>query len=961
MKNYFYITLFILLISNVHSQELSYPSYSIGNPSFLDLWVDPASGSDSNSGSSRTSAYKSLTKAWQAIPQGATLTQAYRINILPGSIPESNIPNYWEDRQGTSAYPIIIQAANGAGTVTLQGDINAYGIQYLYLLNISIVPDPAGDTFHCELCNHILLRGMTFNGGNRVAQETIKINQSQYIYIEDSDISGASDNAIDFVAVQYGHVVRNRIHNAEDWCMYVKGGSAQILVESNTIYSCGTGGFTAGQGTGFEFMTSPWLHYEAYDIKFVNNIIYNTEGAGFGVNGGYNILLAHNNLYKVGRRSHAMEVVYGYRSCDGNSAQCAANISAGGWGTSTTGTEGEPIPNKNVYIYNNALYNPVGFESTSSHFAIYGPRVPNAGTNLSNPVKTDVNLVIKGNVLWNGGGSLPLGIEDSGEGCQSSNTTCNMSQLASDNYLNTQAPHYIDPDNGDFRASTDSPLLSLSPADIPAFSGGDRQPTPLASEGVLLNSVNRDYSGTSRSGRSKIGAYAGSLRDLSAADGYLPWNSFIGMINILELTNRGSSNISVVATVYDISGQAISQSTVSLGSHAQQDVILNDLPGFKNNAYGLVAIDCASSDLDARVSVYKVSKSGQSFDFAYASPLLESTTGESFLSFNTMQPSPNSTDSSLLVYNWLSITNPDTVASHAFTIVRYDELGNELVRRRVTVEPFGRFDIEGGHEVPGKLRIGLNRIIPDDSTAPYFANIVRYGSDKGITRDFQFAYPIYARRGGDAIQYSPVSNGGNAQNWVEVVNASSSTTLVNLQVYDTNGNASGAASEVYIAPYSQYHFNASQKLDSGASGILKVTSSSSDSILINSLFYFFTPARSIAAMYGIKTLESSSGYASGSYNLFLGMGNFLKIANPTSVSRDITLRVYRSTSLLAENSYTIAPLATLELPMHEASRFNTESNTYGLLEVVGEGVSSHVLRIRPDGSSVNFIFPTQVR
>ena len=59
-----------------------------------------------------------------------------------------------------------------------------------------------------------------------------------------------------------------------------------------------------GQGTGLQFMTAPWLHYEAYGIRVVNNIVHDTEGAGLGVNGGYNVLIAWNTLYRVGRRSH---------------------------------------------------------------------------------------------------------------------------------------------------------------------------------------------------------------------------------------------------------------------------------------------------------------------------------------------------------------------------------------------------------------------------------------------------------------------------------------------------------------------------------------------------------------------------------------------------------------------------------------------------------------------------------
>jgi hypothetical protein len=68
--------------------------------------------------------------------------------------------------------------------------------------------------------------------------------------------------------------------------MYTKGGSAYLSVADNEFFGCGTGGFTTGQGTGFEFMSSPWLHYEAYGVTVVNNVVHDVEGAGLGVNGG---------------------------------------------------------------------------------------------------------------------------------------------------------------------------------------------------------------------------------------------------------------------------------------------------------------------------------------------------------------------------------------------------------------------------------------------------------------------------------------------------------------------------------------------------------------------------------------------------------------------------------------------------------------------------------------------------
>jgi len=111
------------------------------------------------------------------------------------------------------------------------------------------------------------------------------------VYIENCDVSGGWDNAIDFVAVQHGHVVGSRIHRAGDWAMYAKGGSAHLTIAGNEIFDAGTGGFTAGQGTGLEFMVAPYLTFEASDIRFVHNVVHDTQGAGFGVNGGSNILI----------------------------------------------------------------------------------------------------------------------------------------------------------------------------------------------------------------------------------------------------------------------------------------------------------------------------------------------------------------------------------------------------------------------------------------------------------------------------------------------------------------------------------------------------------------------------------------------------------------------------------------------------------------------------------------------
>jgi len=482
-------------------------AYDMGNPTLQDLWVDPLNGNDANTGASRSTALRTINEAWSRIPQGAPLTTTgYRILLVAGDYPDTDFPTYWESRYGTADCPILIQSADAPGAAHLHGFVNVYDTRYLYLINLTLTTD--GDVFHCEQCDHLLIRGATMDGGSaHNAHETVKVNQSRYVYIEDSDIANAYENAVDFVAVQHGHIVGNRLHGGDDWCLYLKGGSAYFRVEGNEIYDCGTGGFTAGQGSGLEYLVSPWLHYEAYDIKFVNNIVHDTQGAGMGVNGGYNILLAYNTLYRVGANSHLIEVVHGSRSCDGDAATCAANLSAGGWGTAAVGADGEPIPSRNVFIYNNILYNPPGYQSGWQHFAIYGPRTPSPGSNIPAPSRTDINLQIRGNLIWNGDASMPLGIEDPAQGCQDANPTCNAAQLRADNAINTVEPQLVNPAGGDFHPVPGGNVYDAVTYAIPDYDWSDAPTTPPVPAGNLSNQVPVDRAGRPRAASGPPGAY----------------------------------------------------------------------------------------------------------------------------------------------------------------------------------------------------------------------------------------------------------------------------------------------------------------------------------------------------------------------------------------------------------------------------------------------------------------------
>ncbi len=489
-------------------------AYDWGTPRLTDLWVDPLHGDDRSQGGARTNALKTLAEAWDRIPMGTELAPTgFRIWLAPGVFPREGMPNYWEARHGTFACPVIIQAADGRGTARLEGDLNCYDCRYLYLVDIDIVPVPAGDTLHFEKCEHVLARGCRLDGGrfvpggaNDIAQDNLKINQCQHVYVEECEVSGATDNTVDLVAVQYGHFVRNRLHNAQDWVMYAKGGSAYLRIEGNEIYDGGTGGFTAGQGTGFQFMVPPWLHYEAYDLKVVNNLVHDIEGAGLGVNGGYNILLAHNTLYRVGSRDHLLEFEFGHRSCDGLAGDpgrgaCGDCLALGGWGT-TVEDDGENyvrIPNQNILVFANLVWNPRGYPNGPQHFSIPGPdsSTNQAGSNVPVPTRADAGLVIRGNVIWNGSQEVYLGLE---------NSSLSPEQIVAENAINTIEPRLVDPDRGDYRPASAAVLAGVPRFNIPAFSWADAPVRPPVPPGNNDTTVAADRSGKTRSAPPQAGA-----------------------------------------------------------------------------------------------------------------------------------------------------------------------------------------------------------------------------------------------------------------------------------------------------------------------------------------------------------------------------------------------------------------------------------------------------------------------
>jgi hypothetical protein len=484
---------------------------------YSDIWVDPVLGSDQQSGGAPDKALRTLTAAWEKVPKGAQISgSGIRINLMPGDFREADMPGYWEDAKGTASFPIVIRASGGRHTTRLHAYIDMHTCSYLSFVDLDIVTDQGygggGNVLHIAESDHIRIEGCTlsgYDGVQRQPQETLKANQVKYLDVEDCDISGAFWYALDYVAVQYGSIRNSSIYDAGEFCMVIKGGSAYLTIEGCEIYGGDTGAISAGSGTGFNWMVPPWVHYEISSTRFINNLVHDTGTVGLSVNGGYNVLMAHNTLYRVGINDHAIEACQGQRGCDGDTPTCRRYLSMGGWGT--TGANRQFIPNKNVFIYNNIIYNPAGSGSRWQHFIVQGPVTPPAGSNVPAPSRADENLQIKGNLIWNGppeSSDLPLLGEDGG--CDASNPTCSAVQIRADNTLNKVEPALQDPDKGDFHPISGGNVYKVAAVAIPPFPGGDRPSPPLMPEGDLENEVTKDYGGALRPRMDIPGAYRGS-------------------------------------------------------------------------------------------------------------------------------------------------------------------------------------------------------------------------------------------------------------------------------------------------------------------------------------------------------------------------------------------------------------------------------------------------------------------
>ncbi len=478
------------------------------------IYVSP-SGSDSNDGATRATPLQTLRAAWQKVP--AAPTRAVRIALLPGTYPFPAGSNSFFDKTGSPTTPITLAAADGAGTAVVAGGASFGRVKHFAIEDVEFrvrinEPYQSNNVLQVQASDQVALKrvrlfGPDYENPNAyVIQEVLKVNQTTNFSVADSELAGSYQTALDFMAVHGAQVLRNRIHSANGWCAYVKGGSANIRVEGNEMWACTVGGFSAGEGSDHQFQLPPYLTYETYGVQIVNNVFRDMPGHGVGVQGSYNTLVAHNTFYNVAQspRGYGLALVaHGARSC-GNQTICDRYIALGGWSSTSSAWPPALVPNRHVWIHNNVFLQD-GVSTQYGTFAVYpsAPQPPTA-VQLPNPALTDDDLRISGNIIWNV--DRDLGVGAPSQGCQVGNPTCNAATLLAGNLFNTARPQLVNPSAGNWRPVAGGTVFTTPTIQIPPFSWADAPPG--VPQGASNNTVATDRNGVPRTGAPVAGAYA---------------------------------------------------------------------------------------------------------------------------------------------------------------------------------------------------------------------------------------------------------------------------------------------------------------------------------------------------------------------------------------------------------------------------------------------------------------------
>ncbi len=451
---------------------------------------------------------------------------------------------------------------------------------------------------------------------------------------------------------------------------------------------------------------------------------------------------------------------------------------------------------------------------------------------------------------------------------------------------------------------------------------------------------------------------------------YVPWNSFLSMVNILEMINPGNTETMITAELLDLNANELSEVSLRLDPGEQFDLIINGLPGFSANTYGTVRLTFTGGTLEGRMSNYRPKPGTSDFEFVTTLPLSQPIRGNSALTFNTFDPQGSGTSKEKerrRVDEWLSLINLSSTETVAFHVLRYDLVGNLLNAYPVFVRPFERRDIDGGHLFPGPNNVGANVILPDKPDVPYLAFSNRYGvtTDRnGNFKRYRYANTISAQAGLSTNLTIPFTRASDTSSIAEFLNPSPISTGGFIQIFRGSGELF-TKFPVVIPANGQFHLQAVDVLPASENGSLQFVALGQNLLLprargrimqsVNFVYDF--REKELTAAYTNPARATFEGPITGSYNRYINLSDTLRVMSTTSQVADYRLDVYRGSSVVFTAPFTLLAHQTADIAIYEA--VGALADTYGVLQITptgtAKGIIGDVLRRRLNTGSANRI------
>jgi hypothetical protein len=169
--------------------------------------------------------------------------------------------------------------------------------------------------------------------------------------------------------------------------------------------------------------------------------------------------------------------------------------------------------------------------------------------------------------------------------------------------------------------------------------------------------------------------------------------------------------------------------------------------------------------------------------------------------------------------------------------------------------------------------------------------------------------------------------------------------------------------DIALNPRATVHVPASSLLHGEPAGILSIDPSDDGALRIKGLEYTFDSNGKLSHALSVDSYEPFASELSGSFNLYLGMANWLRLANVSGEAQSLVISMHTAWGSISRH-VELSGYGRVDLPLHDDREYSLGPDTYGVISIAGAGPGSciaQLIRQGFDGPNLDFSVATSVR